>query len=121
MAVWVDLVTDENAAPSFTRVPADATSDDRTQCMARAGQYFIVRPSLKHRLSHYMSGEVTAFLHAGSLQSSAQLPTCNPGRERRRPPLVCVNKLWRGISDDIHDATGKSRLGTGLTDSIRSI
>jgi hypothetical protein len=29
--------------------------------------------------------------------------------------------LWRRISDDIHDAIGKSRLGTRFTDSIRSI
>lgn len=40
MAVWVDLVTDENATPSFTRVPDDATLDDRVQYMAWAKQYF---------------------------------------------------------------------------------
>ena len=31
MAVAVDLVTDENAAPSITRVPNDATPDGRAQ------------------------------------------------------------------------------------------
>lgn len=65
MAVWVDLVTDENVAPSFIRVPDDAT---------------------------YAMGE--AIFH-GSLQSSAQLRTCNPGRERRTPPLVCVARVAR--------------------------
>jgi len=33
MAVAVDLVTDENAAPSITRVSDDATPDDRAQYM----------------------------------------------------------------------------------------
>jgi len=51
MAVWVDLVTDENAAPSFIRVPDDATSDDRAQYMTWARQYFEVCPSFKHHLS----------------------------------------------------------------------
>ena len=44
MAVWVDLVTDENGAPSFIRVPDDATSDDRAQFMIWTRQYFMVRP-----------------------------------------------------------------------------
>lgn len=95
MAVIVDLVTDENAAPSFIRVPDDATPDDRVQYMTWARQYFMVRPSFKHRLSQFISREVTAFLCAGSLQSSAQLRTCNPGRERRTPPLVCVTRVAR--------------------------
>ena len=51
MAVWVDLVTDENAAPSIIRVPDDATSDDRAQYMIWSRQYFMVSPSFKHRLS----------------------------------------------------------------------
>jgi hypothetical protein len=95
MAVTVDLVTDENAAPSFIRVPDDATPDDRVQYMTWARQYFMVRPSFKHRLSQCMSREVTAFLCAGSLQSSTRLRTCNPGRERRTPPLVCVARVAR--------------------------
>ena len=51
MSVWVDLVTDENAAPSIIRVPDDATSDDRAQYMIWSRQYFMVSPSFKHRLS----------------------------------------------------------------------
>ncbi|KAJ2903737.1 uncharacterized protein MKZ38_009389 [Zalerion maritima] len=42
MAVAVDLVTDENAAPSITRVPHDATPDDRAEYMTWARQYFKV-------------------------------------------------------------------------------
>ena len=90
----VDLVTDENAAPSFIRVPDEATPDDRVQYMTWT-QYFMVRPSFKHRLSQRMSREVTAFLRTGSLQSSAQLRTCNPGRETRTSPLVCVARVAR--------------------------
>jgi hypothetical protein len=45
MAIWVDLVTDENVAPLFIRVPDDATPDDRAQYITWARQYFIVRPS----------------------------------------------------------------------------
>lgn len=73
MAVAVDLVTDKNATPSITRVSDDATPDDRAQYMTWARQYFKVRPSFKLRLSQCMNREVTAFLRAGSLQSSAQL------------------------------------------------
>jgi hypothetical protein len=51
MAVTVDLITDENAAPSITRVPDDATPDGRAQYMIWARQYFKVRPSFKHHLS----------------------------------------------------------------------
>jgi len=67
MAVTVDLVIDENAAPSITRVPDDATPNDGTQYMTWAKQYFKVRPSFKHRLSQYINREVTIFLHSGSL------------------------------------------------------
>ena len=95
MAVWVDLVTDENAAPSFIRVPDYATPEDRVQYMTWARHYFMVRPLFKHRLSQYMSREVTAFLLAGSLQSSAQLRTSNSSRERRTPPLVCAARVAR--------------------------
>ncbi|KAK0710253.1 3-hydroxybutyryl-CoA dehydratase [Lasiosphaeria miniovina] len=42
MAVWVDLVPDENATPSFIRVPDDATPDDRVEYMTWARQYFKV-------------------------------------------------------------------------------
>ncbi|KAJ9197698.1 hypothetical protein DTO164E3_5552 [Paecilomyces variotii] len=41
MAVWVDLVTDENANPSVIRVPDDATPDDRVEYMIWARQYFM--------------------------------------------------------------------------------
>lgn len=50
MAVAVDLATDENATASVTRVPDDATPDDRAQCMIWARQLFKVRCSLKHHL-----------------------------------------------------------------------
>ena len=62
MAVAVDLVTDENAAPSIARVSDDATPDNREQYMTWARQYFKVRLSFKHRLSQCMNREVTAFL-----------------------------------------------------------
>ncbi|WEW58894.1 hypothetical protein PRK78_004362 [Emydomyces testavorans] len=42
MAVWVDLVTDENAAPSYIRVPDDATSDDHVEYKTWTRQYFEV-------------------------------------------------------------------------------
>jgi len=45
MAVSVDLVTDENAAPSIIRVPHDATADDCEQYVTWARQYFKVRYS----------------------------------------------------------------------------
>ena len=45
MAVVVDLVPDENATASITRVPADATPDARAQYMAWARHYF--------QVSHY--------------------------------------------------------------------
>ena len=54
MAVTVDLVTDENAAPSITRVSDGATPDDRAQYITWARQYFKVRPSFKHCLSQRM-------------------------------------------------------------------
>ncbi|KAL8346133.1 hypothetical protein RB598_000167 [Gaeumannomyces tritici] len=40
MAVAVDLVTDENAAPSITRVPSDAAPSDRVQYMEWTRHYF---------------------------------------------------------------------------------
>jgi hypothetical protein len=42
MAVGVDLVTNENADPSITRVPDYATSGDRAKYMTWARQYFQV-------------------------------------------------------------------------------
>ena len=42
MAVAADLVTNENANPSITRVPHYATSDDSAQYMTWARQYFQV-------------------------------------------------------------------------------
>jgi hypothetical protein len=44
MAVAIDLVTDENAVPSITRVPDDASPDDHAQHMTWARQYFKVFP-----------------------------------------------------------------------------
>ncbi|KAH8586024.1 3-hydroxybutyryl-CoA dehydratase [Bisporella sp. PMI_857] len=41
MAVWVDLVTDEDAAPSFIRAPDGATSGECAQYMVWARQYFM--------------------------------------------------------------------------------
>ena len=43
MAVEVDLVTDENAAPSFIRVSDDATPTDLKNYTIWAKQYFTVR------------------------------------------------------------------------------
>lgn len=43
MAVTVDLEVDENAAPSITRVPDDATSSDRNEFMTWATEYITVR------------------------------------------------------------------------------
>ncbi|KAI5862396.1 hypothetical protein GGS23DRAFT_98537 [Durotheca rogersii] len=42
MAVRVDLVTDENGAPSITRVPKDATPELRDEYMVCASQYIKV-------------------------------------------------------------------------------
>ena len=62
MAVVVDLVTDTNAASSFTRVPDNATSDDYVQYMTWSKQYFEVCPSLSYHSSRWMSRDITAFL-----------------------------------------------------------
>jgi len=67
MAVTVDLVTNEKAIPSITRVSDDKTPDELAQYMTWAMQYFKVRISFKH----CMNKEVTAFRRVGSLQSSA--------------------------------------------------
>ncbi|XWW98375.1 hypothetical protein V2A60_006375 [Cordyceps javanica] len=40
MAVSVDLVADENAMPSITRVPSDASSSERAQYMMHTKHYF---------------------------------------------------------------------------------
>ncbi|KLU91849.1 hypothetical protein MAPG_10798 [Magnaporthiopsis poae ATCC 64411] len=42
MAVIVDLVTDENAAPSITRVPSDATPSEHVEYMEWTRHYFQV-------------------------------------------------------------------------------
>lgn len=68
MALAVDLTTDENAAPSVTRVLKDATPDGHEQYMTWARLYFKVGPSFKRRLSQCMYREVTSFLHADPLQ-----------------------------------------------------
>ncbi len=54
MAVAVDLVTDEKAAPSITRVPTAAIPDDRARYMTWSRQYFEVSSSPKHRFSQCM-------------------------------------------------------------------
>lgn len=69
MAVTVDLVADENARPSITRVPSDANPSDRIQYMEHTKHYFEVCPLF----TQYTSTVLTAFLRSGSLQSSAQL------------------------------------------------
>ncbi len=46
MAVWVDLVTDENAAPSYIRIPKDSTPEDHVDYMAWTRQYCKVRLSI---------------------------------------------------------------------------
>ena len=74
MAVSVDLVPDENAAPSFIRVPDNATPDDRMRYMTWAKQYFRVRPSFRHDISRCMSRKVIAFLRR---LSSIKRPTTN--------------------------------------------
>jgi hypothetical protein len=47
-------VTDENAAPSMTRVSDDATTEGRAQYMKCARQYFKVRSSSGHYLARYI-------------------------------------------------------------------
>ena len=93
MAVTVDLVANEKAAPSITRASDDTTPDELTEYMAWATQYFKVRISFKR----CMNKEITAFRRLGSLklQSSAQLRTCNSGRGRRTPHLVCITSMER--------------------------
>jgi hypothetical protein len=66
MAVAVDLVTDEHAAPSISRVSHDATPDESAQYMTWARQCLKVRRSFKHCLSRFMNREATAFLGAGA-------------------------------------------------------
>jgi hypothetical protein len=62
MAVTVDLVTGEIAAPSITRLSDDdAAPDNHAQYMAWARRYFKVRTSFKHRLSRCMNREVISF------------------------------------------------------------
>jgi hypothetical protein len=95
IAVAADLATDDYAAPSITRVSENATPDDRARYMTWAGQYFKLHPPFKHFPSQCMNREATTFLRAGFLQSSSQLRTCNPGRERCTPPLVCVARVAR--------------------------
>ena len=91
MAVTVDLAANEKAAPSITRVSDDTTTDEITEYMAWATKYFEVRILFKPCLNK----EVTAFRCAGSLQLSAQLRTCNSGRGRRTPHLVCIKSVER--------------------------
>lgn len=63
MAVTVDLVANEKAAPSITRVSYDTTPDKLTQYMTWT-QYFKVRISFKHCINR----EISTFRRVGSLQ-----------------------------------------------------
>ena len=48
MALYVDLVTDENAEPSITRIEDTATADDRLESMTWAEHYIKASSSLVH-------------------------------------------------------------------------
>ncbi|KAF3911609.1 hypothetical protein AA313_de0200784 [Arthrobotrys entomopaga] len=48
MAVWVDLVTDDNGTPSITRVPKNSTSGDLEQYDKWAKQYFETGKDARH-------------------------------------------------------------------------
>ena len=50
MRVIVDLVTDEDATPSITRVDDDVTPAEYAQYMTWTRQYFKARSWLKHRV-----------------------------------------------------------------------
>ena len=50
MSVVVDLVTDEDAAPSITRVDDDVTPDEHAEYMTCTRQYFKARSWLQHRI-----------------------------------------------------------------------
>lgn len=95
MAVWVDLVPGESVAPSFIRVPDDATPDDRVEYMTWPRQYFNVRFPKYWGFFWPINRDVTMCLRIGSLQSGARLRTCNPGRKRCTPSLVCAARLAR--------------------------
>ena len=67
MAVAVDLVADENAAHSITRLPDDVTPDNRAEYMTWAKHYFEVCPLLEDYSSRYMSREMTKILRRLSM------------------------------------------------------
>ena len=50
MSVIVDLVTDEDAVPSITRVDDDTTPDEHAEYMTWTRQYFKARSWLQHRI-----------------------------------------------------------------------
>jgi hypothetical protein len=75
MTVAVDLVTDETAAPSITRVPDDATADGHVQYVTWARQYFKVRPPVTSRSCWRSSPELSRLsLHRSY---SSKRPTMN--------------------------------------------
>jgi len=96
MAVWVDLVTDENAAPSYIQVPADSTPDDHVQYIIWARRYIKASHSFKNGVSQYMNREIINRLSPCRISSIKRPITCNQSREKREPRLVCPTRLWRG-------------------------
>ena len=88
MAVTVDLVTDEKAAPSITRVPDDATPSDHAQYMTWARQYFEVRP-FQYRLSQRR--EVTSFHRFSSTSRPITGAQYRQGKTRATFGLRCEN------------------------------
>lgn len=67
MAVTVDLVTDENATPSITRVDKDVSPADHAQYMTWTQEYFKARSWLKYCIEQQVTDFL--FIRAGSLQS----------------------------------------------------
>jgi hypothetical protein len=95
MAVAVDLVTDENAAPSITRVPDNATPDDCAEYVTWARQYFKVRLSFKHHLSQCMNREVTTFLPQALFHQAPNYERAiQAGKDARH--LWFALREWRG-------------------------
>ena len=68
MAVSVDLVTDENAIPSITRVDDDVTPAEHAQYMTWTREYFKACSWLEHRIKQQVTDFL--FVRAGSLRSS---------------------------------------------------
>ncbi|KAI9866787.1 MAG: hypothetical protein M1813_000729 [Trichoglossum hirsutum] len=103
VAVWVDLVTDKNATPSFIRVPDDATSDDRAQYMIWARQYFmnafLDHPSFPENLAVDASFSNTVIATGVSTWRTAQGPYDLPSLDQEffipvasdRPTILAIS------------------------------